>query len=230
MRKIIIAIDGLASSGKSTLAKNLAEEFHYKYIDSGAFYRAVTVYLNENQVDWNDKTELVKALHEIHIVFDYNPFLQKEKMLLNGKNIESAIREIQISDLVSYVSAVPEVRKFVVSKLQPYGEDKGIVMDGRDIGTIVFPSAELKVYMTADEKVRTGRRYKEMKKKGAEVSEHQITNNLTGRDLLDSTRMTSPLKKAEDAVVLDNTNMTESEQCKYVLSLANKIISAPIKH
>jgi cytidylate kinase len=225
MRKITIAIDGLASSGKSTLAKHLAEELQYKYIDSGAFYRAVTVYLNENDIDWNNNTELEKALHKIHIDFDYDLILCKENLLLNGKHIESAIREIHISDLVSYVSAVPEVRKFVVSRLQPYGYEKGIVMDGRDLGTIVFPYAELKIYMTADEKVRTGRRYKEMKQKGVEVSEHQVTDNLSGRDLIDSTRRMSPLKRADDAVVIDNTNMTERKQFKYVLALAQSIIT-----
>jgi len=226
MQKIIIAIDGLSSSGKSTLAKHLAEELHYLYIDSGAFYRAVTVYFHEKNIDWKNQTELSNALHHLDLGFEYDFKTKEAGTFLNGKNVESGIRGIIISNLVSEISTIPEVRKFIVSKLQVYGKNKGVVMDGRDIGTVVFPEAALKIYMTAEEKVRSGRRFNEMKNKGVEVTESQISKNLSGRDWLDSTRATAPLRKAADAIVLDNTHMTEKEQFEFVLDLANKKISS----
>lgn len=227
MHPIIIAIDGLSSSGKSTLAKHLAEELRYLYVDSGAFYRAATVYFYKHGIDWNNKHELLDALTDLHLAFEYDLKSKESRIFLNGKNVEPEIRGITISNLVSEISTLPEVRKYIVSKLQEYGNNKGIVMDGRDIGTVVFPQAELKIYLMADENVRSERRYKEMKNKGLEVTESQITKNLSGRDLLDSTRVTAPLKKAEDAIMLDNTSMTEKEQFEFVLSLARKKMNEP---
>jgi len=223
-KKIIIAIDGLSSSGKSTLAKHLAEALRYRYVDSGAFYRAVTVYFYEKKVNWKNKRELLDALDKIEVQFDYDLSTGQSRTILNSRNIEPEIRSITISNIVSEISTIPEVRKFLVSKLQEYGHEKGLVMDGRDIGTIVFPNAELKIYMTADEKVRSGRRLAEMIRKGVEITESEISQNLSDRDLADSTRITGPLKKADDAIVLDNTKMTEQEQFELVLKLAQEKI------
>ncbi|MEO6167022.1 MAG: (d)CMP kinase [Chitinophagales bacterium] len=225
MQSIIIAIDGPSSSGKSTLAKLLAVALNYGYIDSGAFYRATTVYFNEHGIDLNNQTEILDALGHIEFVFEHDIDQNVSHIFLNGRNVESEIRGINISNLVSAVSTIPEVRKFIVEKLRAYGTHKGIVMDGRDIGTVVFPEAELKIYMTADEKIRSERRYREMKNKGMEVTESQISKNVSGRDLLDSTRVTAPLKKADGAIVLDNTLISEKEQFEQVLALAQKKIA-----
>mgnify|MGYP003537607681 CR=1 FL=1 len=225
MQSIIIAIDGPSSSGKSTLAKQLAATLKYNYVDSGAFYRAATLYFHELGIDLQQHQQLIAALKDIHISNSYNPSTDKWQTFLNGRNVESEIRGITISNLVSEVSAIPEVRSFIVSKLRRYGNEKGIVMDGRDIGTVVFPDAELKIYMTADEKVRSERRFRELKSKGVEVTESQISENLAGRDLLDKTRIMAPLRKADDAIVLDNTNLTEQQQLEQVLKLARLKIS-----
>lgn len=225
-QKIIIAIDGLSSSGKSTMAKRLAGFLSYRYIDSGAFYRAVTLYFHEHAIDWKDHDSLQKALLDIDLSFYYDLAKNESKTILNGKSVDHEIRGIFISNLVSEISALPEVRKFVVARLQQYADGEGIVMDGRDIGTVVFPAAELKIYLTASEKVRGERRFNEMKTKGIEVTESQVINNLTGRDQMDSTRKTGPLKKADDAYVIDNSSMSEEEQFELVLKLAQEKIAA----
>lgn len=226
MQPIIIAIDGPSSSGKSTIAKYLASVLRYRYIDSGAFYRAITVYFHRHKTDVSQIGNVKTALQAINIDFEFDFQTGESKTLLNGENVEPIIRGIEISNLVSEVSAIPEVRSFVVSKLREYGKHKAIVMDGRDIGTVVFPDAALKIYMTADEKVRSERRFKEMKKKGADVTESQITKNLSGRDLLDSTRPSDPLKKAGDAVEFDNTRLSKEESFEQMLLLARKRIAA----
>jgi cytidylate kinase len=225
MQSIIIAIDGPSSSGKSTLAKQLAAALNYNYVDSGAFYRAATLHFHELGLDLKQHEQLIAALEDIHMNTTYNPSTDTWQTILNGRNVESEIRGITISNLVSEVSAIPEVRSFIVSKLRRYGNEKGIVMDGRDIGTVVFPEAELKIYMTADEKVRSKRRFEELKRRGLQVTESQISENLAGRDLLDRTREMAPLRKAEDAIVLDNTNLTEQQQIEQVLKLARLKIS-----
>lgn len=219
-QKIIIAIDGLASSGKSTLAKQLTEALNYKYIDSGAFYRAVTLYFHQNGVDWNNESELQQALENIGLSFEYDLDKRQTNMFMNGKNAEPLIRNMIISELVSEISAIPLVRKFVNFNLRGAAIKKGMIIDGRDIGTVVFPEAELKIFMTADTKIRTERRFQELIKKGDNVTEDQITQNLSGRDLFDSTRPTDPLKKADDALELDTTMLTEEEQLDYALRMA----------
>lgn len=226
MHPIIIAIDGPSSSGKSTLAKHLAAALHYNYIDSGAFYRAITVYFHEHQTDFKKKQEVSNALRQITFDFQHDFECNESHIYLNGRNVEAEIRGITIANLVSEVSTIPEVRSFIVSKLRIYGKDKAVVMDGRDIGTVVFPDAELKIYMTADKKVRSERRFNEMKKKGLNVTESQISKNLSVRDLLDSTRVTAPLKKAADAIELDNTLLSEQEQFEQMLQLAKEKIAS----
>ncbi|MBX7109057.1 MAG: (d)CMP kinase [Chitinophagales bacterium] len=226
MHPIIIAIDGPSSSGKSTLAKHLAAALQYNYVDSGAFYRAVTVFFHQNSIDFKQVPEIIASFNRINIDFQYDFANQESHVFLNGKNVETEIRSILIADLVSEVSSIPEVRTFIVTKLREYGKNKGIVMDGRDIGTVVFPEAALKVYMTADEKVRSERRYKELKNKGLEVTKSQVSQNLSGRDLTDSTRVTAPLKKAADAVEVDNTLLSEQEQFEFVLQLAKAKIAS----
>ena len=178
MQSIIIAIDGPSSSGKSTLAKQLAATLKYNYVDSGAFYRAATLYFHELGIDLQQHQQLIAALNDIHISTAYNPSTDTWQTFLNGRNVESEIRGITISNLVSEVSAIPEVRSFIVSKLRRFGNEKGIVMDGRDIGTVVFPDAELKIYMTADEKVRSERRFRELKSKGVAATGPQICVSL----------------------------------------------------
>ena len=222
MSDIIIAIDGFASSGKSTIARQLAAALHYTYIDSGAFYRAVTLYFLKNNVDWKNKNELPNILKDIHVVFKHES--DQSKTLLNGENVEGKIRSMEVSNAVSEVSTIPEVRNFISEKLREYGTGKRIVMDGRDIGTVVFPNAELKIFLTADQKIRSDRRYSELKEKGIAVTENQITQNLSGRDLIDSTRTTAPLMKADDAIILDNTHLSIDEQFSIILKLAREKI------
>jgi cytidylate kinase len=221
-RNIIIAVDGLASSGKSTLAKQLASVLNYDYIDSGAFYRAVTYYLLQHRVDWNNESELKQALSQISVSFGGNK--EHPITFLNGENVEMEIRSMQVSGAVSEVSMNPAVRNFISDQLRESGKKKCIVMDGRDIGTVVFPEAELKIYLTADKNIRSGRRFSEMKERGVEVTKDQITQNLSARDLLDSTRITAPLKKADDAFVLDNTQLTLEQQFDLILKLAKEKI------
>ncbi len=216
--KIIIAIDGFAGCGKSTLAKQLAEELQYLFLDTGAMYRAVTLYLLENEVDWKNGNALGEALEKIKIDFQFDAADNKYFTLLNGKNVEEEIRGIEVSNKVSEVAAVSAVRKFLVKQQQEIGKQKGIVMDGRDIGTVVFPNAELKIFVTAKMEVRVQRRLLELQSNGIMVSEDDIRNNLVKRDREETTRTDSPLKKAEDAIELDNSELSMEEQLHWALA------------
>ncbi|MFY9151593.1 MAG: (d)CMP kinase [Prolixibacteraceae bacterium] len=219
--KIIIAIDGHSSCGKSTIAKAVAIRFGYIFIDSGAMYRAVTLFALRNNLVTDGvllEQELINALSDIKIEFRYNPELQKSEMYLNGENVEDEIRQLPVSQNVSPVATVAEVRRAMVRLQQEMGKNKGIVMDGRDIGTVVFPDAELKLFVTASAEIRARRRFDELTAKGETVSYDEILANVIERDHIDSTREASPLKKAEDALVLDNSNMTREEQLDWVIS------------
>lgn len=211
-KKIIITIDGWSSCGKSTLAKRMAKSLGYVYVDSGAMYRAVTLYFLRNNVDISNKKEVKQALKSITLEFVFNPSSQRSEIYLNGENVEYLIRDLIIAEKVSDVAAIREVRMFAVAQQQKMGEKKGIVMDGRDIGTVVFPKAELKIFMTADNAVRVERRFKELYAKNPNITIEEVKNNLEMRDYIDSHREVSPLKKAKDALELDNTNLTEEEQ------------------
>lgn len=225
-KKIIITIDGWSSCGKSTLAKQLAKELGYIYVDSGAMYRAITLYFIRNNVDLAEKKVVNEALKNITLEFIFNPQTNISEIYLNGENIEYLIRDLIIAEKVSDVAAIKAVREFAVAQQQKMGDKKGIVMDGRDIGTVVFPKAELKIFMTADNTVRVQRRFKELYAKNPNVTIEEVKNNLEMRDYIDSHRDVSPLRKADDALELDNTNLTEKEQFKlaldWVLSLKNK--------
>lgn len=216
-KKIIITIDGWSSCGKSTLAKQLAKKLGYIYIDSGAMYRAITLYFLRNHVDWTDEKEVAEALANIYLEFEYNPASDKSEIILNGENVEYVIRDLVIAEKVSDVAAIKEVREFAVAQQQKMGEKKGIVMDGRDIGTVVFPNAELKIFMTADNAIRVERRFKELFEKNPNITIEEVKNNLEMRDYIDSHREVSPLRKADDAIVLDNTNLTPEQQFKLAL-------------
>jgi cytidylate kinase len=220
--KIIITIDGWSACGKSTLAKQLAKKLGYLYIDSGAMYRAVTLYFLRNHVDWTAPREVKEALKNITIEFNFNEKTKQSEIYLNGENIEYLIRDLVIAEKVSDVAAIKEVRKFAVAQQQKLGEKKGIVMDGRDIGTTVFPKAELKIFMVADGEVRVQRRFKELYEKNPNITMAEISKNLEMRDYIDSHREVSPLRKADDAVELDNTDLTEKEQLDFALLLAKK--------
>ena len=216
-QKIIITIDGWSSCGKSTLAKQLAKALDYVYIDSGAMYRAITLYFLRNHIDWT-KTRLVeKALENIVLEFVYNPKSNESEILLNGENVEWLIRDLVVAEKVSDVAAIKQVREFAVAQQQKMGDQKGIVMDGRDIGTVVFPKAELKIFMIADNAVRVERRFKELFSKNPNITIDEVKNNLEMRDYIDSHREYSPLRKAGDAIELDNSNMTMEEQLKIAL-------------
>lgn len=218
--RIVVAIDGHSSCGKSTIAKALAARFGYVFIDSGAMYRAVTLYaLRHNMVEEGvvKKEELISALPDIHIEFRYNPVLNRSETFLNGENVEEEIRQLPVSRNVSQVAVVAEVRAAMVSLQQQMGQYKGIVMDGRDIGTVVFPEAELKIFVTASDSIRAKRRYDELTAKGEKVSYDEILQNVQERDRIDSTRETSPLRKADDALVLDNSHMTREEQLEWAI-------------
>lgn len=222
-KKIIIAIDGFSSTGKSTIAKHLAAELNYLYVDTGAMYRAVTYYaMQHNYVSQKqiDSKALIKDLKSINLTFVYNSELQFSEMCLNGKNVEREIRSLAVSKLVSKISAISEVRKKLVEQQQAMGVEKGLVMDGRDIGTVVFPDAELKLFMTASPEKRATRRYKELLDRGHKVSYKEVLENVQHRDLVDSTREDSPLIKAKDAVEFDNSDMGLKEQFERVHSLA----------
>ena len=221
-KKIIITIDGWSSCGKSTLAKQLAKEFGYVYIDSGAMYRAITLYFLRNHIDWTDSKEVVDALKDIHIEFEFNSKSQQSEIILNGENVEYVIRDLVIAEKVSDVAAIKEVRTFAVAQQQKMGEKKGVVMDGRDIGTTVFPNAELKIFMTADIAIRVERRFKEMFEKNPNITIEEVKSNLEMRDYIDSNREVSPLRKAEDAVEINNTNLTMDEQLDIALQIAKQ--------
>lgn len=224
-RKITVTIDGWSSCGKSTLAKQLAKELGYVYIDSGAMYRAITLYFLRNLIDWTDLKAVANALKDIIIEFQYNETSQQSEVILNGENVEYVIRDLVIAEKVSDVAAIKAVRTFAVAQQQKMGKKKGIVMDGRDIGTTVFPKAELKIFMTADTAVRVERRFKELYSKNPNISIEEVKSNLEMRDYIDSNRKISPLRKALDAIEIDNTNMSMDEQLKIALELAKKKIS-----
>jgi CMP/dCMP kinase len=221
--KIIIAIDGYSSCGKSTLAKELAHKLGYRYIDTGAMYRAVTYYFHQNEIDIKDHSSVSEALKKINIDFEYDDFTGKQITILNGFNIEKEIRDPVISDKVSPVSTLKEVRHFLVEQQQKMGSEKGIVMDGRDIGTVVFPKAELKLFMTADEEIRIERRYDELKASGVDMDLADVRENIRRRDYIDTHREESPLRQAEDAIVIDNTNLTREEQLDVAYELVVRI-------
>jgi len=228
LKKIVIAIDGFSSTGKSTIAKRIAEKLNYIYVDTGAMYRAVTYFALENNFIGDDffySEKLVENLDQISITFKYNDIKGFAEVYLNEKNIESNIRTLRVSQFVSPVATLPKIRRKLVEQQQLMGKDKGIVMDGRDIGTVVFPDAELKIFMTASAETRAKRRYKELLERGHNLSYDDVLENVTTRDHIDSTRKDSPLLKAEDAIEIDNSNLTIEEQLDRILDLANHNIS-----
>ena len=227
-KTITIAIDGFSSSGKSTMAKVLAKNIGYAYIDSGAMYRAVTLYCLNNGIIADDGTVDTAALQaqiaDIAITFDINPTTGATETYLNGKNVESQIRQMNVSSRVSTIAAIPFVRHALVAQQQAMGINKGIVMDGRDIGTTVFPNAEMKVYVDASAETRAQRRFDELRSKGDTTTTYeQVLENVKHRDLIDTTRAESPLRRADDAIVLDNSHMSRDEQNQWLLNLYNKI-------
>ncbi|MCD6555596.1 MAG: (d)CMP kinase [Bacteroidales bacterium] len=229
-KKLIIAVDGHSSCGKSTLAKDIAKHLNYKYIDTGAMYRAVTYYVIENKL-YEGKIINEEALKKdldagkINIDFRYNPELKQSETYLNRKHIEREIRGIEVSNLVSPVAVIPFVRKKLVDLQRAMGKEGGIVMDGRDIGTNVFPNADLKIFLTADAEIRAQRRYNELKTKGEDVSLEAIVKNIKERDYIDSHRETNPLRQAKDAVLLNNSHLTMQEQAQKAIELAENILT-----
>ncbi|MDP2541509.1 MULTISPECIES: (d)CMP kinase [Tenacibaculum] len=223
-KKITIAIDGFSSTGKSTIAKQLAKELTYIYVDTGAMYRAVTLYaMQHNYISENhfNSEKLIADLHNISLSFTFNEELGFAEMFLNGTNVEREIRTIEVSKFVSKVAEVSEIRKKLVREQQEMGKNKGIVMDGRDIGTVVFPDAELKLFMTASADKRATRRYKELLDRGDNVNYEEILQNVQERDRIDSTREDSPLVMADDAIEFDNSDMGLKEQFERIMSLVN---------
>src|SRR5690606_8711121 len=220
-------IDGFSSCGKSTVAKALAKRLNFVFIDSGAMYRAVTLYFLENNVDINEPLAVKEALD--HIQIDFSPSSgDQHVILLNGQDVSSEIRSMRVSEHVSQVSAIREVRKALVRQQQDLGKKRNIVMDGRDIGTTVFPDADLKLFMTASPAVRAKRRFAELSAKGEETSMEEVQTNLAQRDHLDSTREESPLRQADDALVLDNSNLTQEDQLELVIDLVKRNINLDI--
>lgn len=214
--QVIVAIDGYSSCGKSTLAKALAKKLHFIYVDSGAMYRAVALYFLRNNIDLNDHEQIIEALKNIHLNFHSRDY--ETHITLNDEEVSAEIRQMPVSESVSAVSAIREVRKEMVKQQQRMGRSKSIVMDGRDIGTAVFPDAPVKIFMTADPKVRAERRYKEMLPKNPDITLEEIFENIAHRDYQDTTREESPLVRAEDAIILDNTDLTPDEQLLFALS------------
>lgn len=226
MKKITIAIDGFSSCGKSTMAKDLAREIGYIYIDSGAMYRAVTLYSIENEIftgNHIDTEKLKNQIKNIHISFRFNPETGRPDTYLNGVNVENQIRTMEVSSRVSPIATLDFVREAMVTQQQEMGKIKGIVMDGRDIGTTVFPDAELKIFVTASPEIRAQRRYDELKAKGEIASFDEILENVKQRDYIDQNREVSPLRKADDALLLDNSNMTISQQKEWLAEQFNKV-------
>lgn len=220
--KIIIAIDGFSSTGKSTIAKQLAKKLNYVYVDTGAMYRAVTLYAIQHNIISNnifDQQNLIDVLPNVQLQFKFNGKLGFSEMYLNGINVEKEIRTMEVSRLVSKVSEISKVRQKLVQEQQAMGKEKGIVMDGRDIGTVVFPQAELKLFMTASADKRATRRYKELIERGDNVTYDEILYNVQERDRIDSTRKDSPLVKADDAIEFDNSDMGLVEQFERIMSL-----------
>jgi CMP/dCMP kinase len=224
MAKIIITIDGWSSCGKSTVAKQLATELGYVYIDSGAMYRAITLYFLRNHIDWTKHKIVQHALEDIHLEFVHNEKSRNSEMHLNGENVEYVIRDLVVAEKVSEVAAVKEVRDFAVSQQQRMGDNKGIVMDGRDIGTVVFPDAELKIFMTADNAVRVERRFNELYEKNPNITLEEVKANLEMRDYIDSHREISPLRQAPGARILDNSQLTMKEQLAIALKWAKEAL------
>ncbi len=220
MKKIIIAIDGYSSCGKSTLAKALSKTLHYAYVDTGAMYRAITLYCMDNDVEITDPEAVKNALAHIELHFERTP--TGNHIFLNDVDVENEIRTMRVSEMVSPVATISAVRRAMVAQQQGMGSRKGIVMDGRDVGTVVFPEAELKIFLTADPDIRAQRRYDELKAKGQETPIEDVKNNLMERDLIDSNRADSPLRQAADAILIDNTSLTPDQQLKEVLALVKK--------
>ena len=225
MKKITIAIDGFSSTGKSTIAKHLAQVLNYVYVDTGAMYRAVTYFAMKNNFIGDrffKVDELIAKLDEIQLKFIYNPQLKFAEMYLNDENVEQQIRTLEVSNFVSNVSTVSEVRKKLVEQQQKMGAEKGVVMDGRDIGTVVFPNAELKLFLNASADKRANRRYQELINKGENVSYQEILENVKSRDYIDSNREDSPLIIADDAIEIDNSEMTKEEQFKKIYQIVQE--------
>ncbi len=223
-KNFVIAIDGFSSCGKSTVAKALAKELNFVFIDSGAMYRAVTLFFLRNQIDLTDHAAVVQALSDIHI--DFVPNELQTEIHLNGEDISDEIRQMFVSDMVSEVAALKEVRQAMVAQQQKLGARRNIVMDGRDIGTTVFPDADLKIFMTADPQVRAERRFLELTSKGEKTSMEEVVANLSHRDHIDSTREESPLRQAEDALILDNSSLTQEDQLSFVIQKYQEIKNA----
>ena len=230
MKKITLAIDGFSSCGKSTMAKDLAREIGYIYIDTGAMYRCVTLFALRNNFFNEDGTikqnELENQIENIKISFKLNKTTQRPDAYLNGENVENQIRTMEVSSHVSPIAAIAAVRSTLVAQQQKMGQDKGVVMDGRDIGTVVFPNAELKIFVTASAEVRAQRRYEELKEKGMEANFDEILKNVEERDYIDSHRKVSPLKKADDAIELDNSNISIAEQKEWLMQQFKKVVGA----
>jgi CMP/dCMP kinase len=226
-QKITIAIDGFSSTGKSTLAKELAKHLGYVYVDTGAMYRAVALFAMQNKfisADFFDPQSLIQNLSSIKLAFKFNPVVGFAEMYLNGTNVETEIRTLEVSNYVSKVAEISEVRSKLVEQQQEMGKEKGIVMDGRDIGTVVFPEAELKIFMTASSRIRAERRFKELQKKGDRVTFEQVLQNVEERDYIDTHREDSPLVKAQDAIEFDNSTISKEEQFQKVLKLISTIV------
>ncbi|HEX2919730.1 MAG TPA: (d)CMP kinase [Bacteroidales bacterium] len=224
-RKLIIAIDGYSSCGKSTFARSIARELNYIYIDSGAMYRAVTLLcLRKKLVGSNsiDEESIIKELGNIHIDFVFNPDNGENETWLNSENVENEIRDLEVTSYVSRISQIPEVRSRMVGMQRQIGALKGIVMDGRDIGTVVFPDADIKIFMTASVEIRAKRRYDELRAKGIDTNLDVIKNGIIARDIADENRDISPLRRAEDAIVLDNSRMTINQQMEWVREIIIK--------
>lgn len=227
MKKIVVAIDGFSSCGKSTLAKALAKEVGYAYVDTGAMYRSVALYclrnglIKEGKVD---EEKLAEAMPSIQISFQYNSETQRNETYLNGENVEEEIRSLAVSNVVSIVSAIGFVRRAMVAQQQSFSKEKGVVMDGRDIGTVVFPDAELKVFVTARAEVRAQRRFLELSAKGDSATFEEVLENVKQRDYMDQNREESPLRQAEDAILLDNSEMTIPQQNEWLLARFNETV------
>jgi len=228
MNRIIIAIDGYSSCGKSTMAKEIANQLNYVYIDTGAMYRAITLYALRNDLvsdNHFDREQLINSLTKMHVSFSYSSDLNRSETYLNSENIEQEIRGIEVSNHVSKIAQVKEVRAKLVQIQRQLGKGKGLVMDGRDIGSVVFPNAELKIFMTADYRIRAQRRFDELQAKGDVISFDEVLNNIISRDNDDTSRSENPLIQSEDAVVIDNSEITKDEQLKLALQLADDRIS-----
>lgn len=224
-KKIIITLDGWSSCGKSTLARAMASALGYVFVDSGAMYRAITLYFIRNQIDIADPVAVEKALASVQLQFVFNSARGASDILLNGENVEALIREMTVASRVSEVATIARVRQFAVQQQQRLGKEKGIVMDGRDIGTVVFPQAELKIFMTADKNIRVQRRLKELQQSDPAITAAMVRDNLEQRDYMDANRVESPLRQAVDARVLDNSNLSPAQQFELAMGWANAIIN-----